>query len=775
MAFHPTTESLLEPGDGPQPEPEANASRTAPLREDQQIIVRGITCNGCCRRIETAISALPGVMDSHLNYSTHVLSVTLDAQRAAPQDVLAALQGLGFEGLVRPNDRPVRSDVRARRGLLIRFAVSAALMAQIMMLSMALYFSASLGIDPAFERLFEWGSAALTVPVLAVGSSVFFRGALASLRGRRISMDVTVSLAMLVAFFASLAALAGVTEHIYFDAVAMFTVFLLGARFVETDQRVKAVDTLERLVFEHPVTAHRERSDEAAPLEDVAADRLHPGDRVRVREGEVLPADGVVLEGAASIDESLLTGESQPVQKGPGAAVIGGTLNLEGSLRVEVRRAVSDGTFARVRQAAEALQAERPPIRQWADRVAGWFLGVILLLAGSMAGLGQVLSWDDWLDRVIAVLIVTCPCALSLATPAALTATAVALSARGVIVRRLSALEFLTQATHVAFDKTGTLTSGRLSLAGMTLSAHAAAQGLDKTAVCNAAAALEEGANHPVAQALRLASTRPQKAHFVEMHPGLGVSGTIDGKRLRLGSHAWIDAAPLEPLSEGVGASVRAPGISVLLADDQGVLAEFSFSDPVRPESAAVVDALRAQHIEPLIISGDRQQNASAVAAEVGIARAVGGVSPTGKAECLAELVRQNGDGAAETLVVAVGDGVNDAPMFGCADVSVALGGHAALASEIADLTITGARLDRLPELFSIARRMRRVLHQNFAWAIGYNLLAVPVAAMGWVPPWLAALGMTASSMLVTLNAARIRRTDQGQPAVVSASAVQGA
>ena len=186
MAFHPTTESLLEPGDGPQPEPEANASRKAPLREDQQIIVRGITCNGCCRRIETAISALPGVMDSHLNYSTHVLSVTLDAQRAAPQDVLAALQGLGFEGLVRPNDRPVRSDVRARRGLLIRFAVSAALMAQIMMLSMALYFSASLGIDPAFERLFEWGSAALTLPVLAVGSGVFFRGALARLRGRRI-------------------------------------------------------------------------------------------------------------------------------------------------------------------------------------------------------------------------------------------------------------------------------------------------------------------------------------------------------------------------------------------------------------------------------------------------------------------------------------------------------------------------------------------------------------------------------------------------------------
>lgn len=722
-----------------------------------QIIVRGITCNGCCRRIEAEIGALRGVLEVNLNYTTHVLSVAIDTDEAAPRDVLQTLEALGFEGMLRPQDRPVRADQRERRGLLVRFAVSAALMVQIMMLTMALYFSASLGIEPAFEQLFEWGAAALTLPVLVVGSSVFFRGAAVSLRGGRVSMDVTVSLAMLVAFVASVSALFGLTEHIYFDALAMFTVFLLGARFIETDQRVNAIDTLERLVFEHPVTAHRECGEQGARLEDLAADQLRPGDRVRVREGEVLPADGVVLDGTASVDESLLTGESQPVYKTAGAAVIGGTLNLQGSLRVEVRKAVCDGTFARVRKAAEALQAERPPIRQWADRVAGWFLFCILILAGLLAALGLGLSWDNWLDRVIAVLIVTCPCALSLATPAALTATAVALSARGIIVRRLAALEFLTRATHVAFDKTGTLTSGQLALVAVTLSAHARTEGRTEPAILSAAAALEEGANHPVARALRRTAPEQIKAHCVELHPGLGVSGTVDGVRLRLGSQTFISGSACQDMQTSAADTETEAGILVLLADDRGVLAELRFSDPVRAEARSVVAALRARSMVPLIISGDRQHNADAVGAAVGIERALGGVSPTGKADCLAAILRE--DAPAKPLVVAVGDGVNDAPMFGCADVSVALGGHAALASEIADLTITGARLDRLPELFAIARRMRRVLYQNFAWAIGYNLVAVPAAALGWVPPWLAALGMTASSILVTLNAARIGRT----------------
>lgn len=711
-----------------------------------EIMVRGITCNGCCRRIETSVAALPGVLESHLNYTTHLLTVRLDPATADQEDVLEALTALGFEGLVRPKDRPVRSDYQARRGLLIRFAVSAALMMQIMALTMALYFGDALGIEPEFERLFTFAAAGLTLPVLVVGSSVFFRGALASLRGHRISMDVTVSLAILVAFGASIAALVGLTEHIYFDAVAMFTVFLLGARFVEADQRVRAIDTLERLIFEHPVVAHREQAGdtrESLLLEDVPADALKPGDRVRVREGEVLPADGRVIEGEASIDESLLTGESEPVHKSPGAAVIGGTLNMQGSLRVEVVRGVADGTFARVRQAAEALQAERPPIRQWADRIAGWFLGGILIIAAVMLTVGVMNGTPGWIERVVAVLIVTCPCALSLATPAALTSTAVALSRRGIIVRRLSALEFLTRATHVAFDKTGTLTTGHLSLVEVNLSPAAMSAGLDREWVLNVAAGLEQGASHPVARAISGAATCPVRAAFVELHPGLGVSGTVAGRRLRLGSGAWI------------GSESGGKGVRVLLAEGDTVLADLAFADPIRAASPEVVSSLRNQGIAALIISGDRRENAEDVATAVGIAQVAGGVSPTGKAEALARMTAGAG---VSPVVVAVGDGVNDAPMFGCADVSVALGGHAALASEVADLTITGAQLERLPELFAIARRMRRVLTQNFSWAIGYNVLAVPAAAMGWVPPWLAAVGMTASSMLVTLNAARIPR-----------------
>lgn len=723
-----------------------------------EIMVRGITCNGCCRRIETAIGALPGVIEGHLNYTTHLLTVRLDAAITESDAVLGALARLGFEGLVRPKDRPLRRDHGERRGLLIRFSVSAALMMQIMALTMALYFGDALGIDPEFERLFTWVAAALTLPVMAVGSSVFFRGAIASLAGRRISMDVTVSLAILVAFTASVAALFGLTAHIYFDAVAMFTVFLLGARFVEADQRVHAIDTLERLIFEHPVVAHRERredGDASAALEDVPAEALKPGDWVRVREGEVLPADGRVLEGEASVDESLLTGESQPVHKSPGAAVIGGTLNMQGSLRVEVARTVVDGTFARVRQAAESLQAERPPIRQWADRIAGWFLGGILVIAGTMVGVGLVGGNPDWIERVVSVLIVTCPCALSLATPAALTSTAVALSRRGIIVRRLSALEFLTRATHVAFDKTGTLTTGHLSLAEVNLTPAAEDAAMDRSWVLNAAAGLEAGASHPVARAIRALAEAPLASEKVQLHPGLGVSGCVSGRHLRLGSGAWI------------GAGHTGTGVRVMLADGDTILAELAFHDPVREAAAEVVAGLQAQGITPLIISGDRPENAQAVARAVGITEVAAGISPTGKAERLAAMTAS---GHRKSVVVAVGDGVNDAPMFGSADVSVALGGHAALASEVADLTITGAQLERLPELFTLARRMRRVLLQNFTWAIAYNVLAVPAAAMGWVPPWLAAVGMTASSMLVTLNAARIPRGAAGAPSVQGTS-----
>jgi len=713
-------------------------------RHFAEIMVEGISCNGCCRKIEKALSDLDGLTTMNLNYTTHLLSIGWDPHVTSVDRVLKAIESLGFEPLVRPTGQRLSADHGLRRALLVKFGVSAALGMQIMTLSLALYFGDAWGIEPEFERFFEWCAFALTLPILAVGSSVFFAGAVRDLTARRIGMDVTVSLAIVLAFAASVAGLAGLAQHIYFDAVAMFTVFLLGARFIETDQRVRAIDTLERLAFEHPVVAHR--LTETGTVEDVRASALGVGDRIVVREGEIVPADGIVRTGTASLDESLLTGESTPVPKGPRDAVIGGTLTLDGVLEVDVARTVDDGTFAMVRRAAETLQAERPPIRAFADRVAAWFLTGILTLAVALTALGLATGDPDWLTKVIAVLIVTCPCALSLATPAALTATAVALSKRGIVVRRFAALERLTAATHVAFDKTGTLTTGALELERV----EALRDGLEPAAALDLAAGLEQGTNHPVARAFARAAARPASCTDLEVLPGRGVAGRIGDVDYRLGSLAW-----LEPGADGHAEPAR--GMTIVLADSAGPVARFRFSDPLRAEAPDVVARLTREFaLTPSIISGDQAPNVEGVAREAGIALTAAGVSPAGKTEAL-ERMLTGGDEKTAPVVVAVGDGVNDAPMFGRADVAVAMGGHAALASEIADMTVVGAHLERLPEVFRIARRMRRVLTQNFVWAIGYNVTAIPAAALGFVPPWLAAIGMTASSVLVTLNAARIR------------------
>lgn len=706
------------------------------------MLIEGISCNGCCRKIEAALAKVPGLASAELNYATHLLRVSWRAGDSSLAAVTGAIEALGFEALVRPAGGRLSPDHGRRRSLLVRLGVSAALAMQIMALSLALYFGDALGIEPRFARFFEWCAFALTLPLLAFGSSTFFAGALRDLSARRVGMDVTVSLAIGLAFAASVAGVVGFTEHIYFDAVAMFTVFLLAARFIETDQRVRAIDTLERLAFEHPVIAHR--LSEAGSLEDIAAPNVAVGDRLLVREGEIVPADGVVVSGAASLDESLLTGESTPVAKAIRDAVIGGTVNLDGVLEIRVSRTVADGTFAMVRRAAETLQAERPPIRRWADRVAAWFLTGILVLAAALTALGLTAGDPDWLSKVIAVLIVTCPCALSLATPAALTATAVALSRRGILVRRFAALERLTAATHLAFDKTGTLTTGALELAEVVplRASFTAAEAL------NLAAGLEQGTNHPVARAFLKVADQPVACTGLTVVPGCGVRGRADGVDYRLGSPGWV--------GDGDSEAPRRRGMTIVLADARGPIARFRFGDPLRDEAPTVVAALaRRFGITPMIVSGDQAGNVAGVAEEAGIALTAAGVSPEGKTVAVDEMAGTTA--GAESVVVAVGDGVNDAPMFGRADVAVAMGGHAALASEIADMTIVGADLSRLPDVFAIAHRMRRVLAQNFVWAIGYNVTAIPAAALGYVPPWAAAIGMTASSVLVTLNAARIR------------------
>ena len=732
-----------------------------------ELLVKGISCNGCCRKIEKKLGG------SHRRdagrtqlHDAHRAVCSLVPQDITPEEIIAALGEIGFDAMIRPPGKGKTYAECLRRKLLIRLGISAALSMQVMTLSVALYLDDGSGMVAGLDAFFRYCIAFLTTAVMIIGSSVFFAGAARDLRHRRISMDVTVSTALILAYAASVAGLVGLTDEIYFDSIAMFTTLLLFARFIHADQTARALAKLEHLVFEQPLTAHRYQSSDNA-LVDVPAEHLEAGDWIAVREGEVIPTDGRIIGGAAEIDEGLLTGESLPVLKQTGAEVVGGTVVVNGTLDVDVLRRSGHGAFAEIYQAANRLQAERPKIRQWADRIAGYFLGAVLILASGVAIAGLASGDASWVSRVIAVLIVTCPCALSLATPTALSAAAAALSRRGVIVQRFDALQNLAGVKYAAFDKTGTLTQGSLSLKQIELTDDALAT-ISRTQALEIATAIEHGSNHPIARALRRAlretrrraprhtpqsevSDEDRRQHF-RSEPGHGVRAELNGTEYALGSAAWMGALGVRSVwlraatSDGIATEAWLSSNGVLLA-------RFTFEDAIREESRPCIEELKHRFgITSTILSGDRETHVARVSDLLGIDRASGKHTPAMKSAAVARL-----GGANRSKVMAIGDGVNDTPMFGQADVSFAIGGHAALAARLADFTVVGDSLRAITDSVHIAKLTQRVTRQNFAWALSYNFAAVPLAAIGVIPPWAAAVGMTVSSLAVTLNAARIR------------------
>jgi Cu2+-exporting ATPase len=482
----------------------------------------------------------------------------------------------------------------------------------------------------------------------------------------------------------------------------------------------------------------------------VPVNDLAPGDRVLVRPGESVPADGRVVEGRSSVDESLLTGESLPLLRTPGETLTGGTVNNESPL-IMVVESVGEGTvLSAIVRLLDRAQTEKPAVAQLADRVAGWFVAGLLLLAASVA-------WWWWqhdpahaFTVTLSVLVVTCPCALSLATPAAVTAATGALTRLGVLTTRGHSLETLARATHVIFDKTGTLTEGRLRLENVELLDR-----LDRTVCLQLAAGLEQASEHPIAHALCAAVDSLPVATDVTATAGLGIEATIEGRCYRIGTSAYVTALQGRPRAEN-GDSVRDQDADgVVLGDEQGLLARFSFVDRVREHAAEAVSQLHQLGLDIELLSGDQQEAVSAVAQALGIERYQARCRPQDKLARINELQRQG------AVVAMVGDGVNDAPVLAGAQVSLAMGGGTQLAHASADMVLLSEQLPHLVSAVRTSRRTLRVIRQNLAWALVYNLVAVPLAAGGWVAPWMAAIGMSTSSLVVVLNALRLRAVDR--------------
>lgn len=740
-------------------EPQFQAGFVA--REDHPIheatlVIDGIACASCAWLNEQRLQRLAGVREVQVNYTTHRARVRWDATRVRLSAILAAIHALGYGAAPYSRSRQHARLEAERRTLLARLGVAAVLTAQVMMLAVATYAAGADGMDPHLQRFFRWVMLVLTVPVVAYSARAFYEPAWRALRRGSLGMDVPVSLAIAIAFTASVAATVSGSGEVYFDSVVMFTFLLLGGRYLELAARRRAVDAVENLGRRMPATALRleaaggGRRERAVPVSHLSA-----GDRVLVRPGEQVPADGRVLAGESGVDESLLTGEATPRRRRPGDAVIAGSVNVDAPLECEVTRTGAGTVIAQIVRLLERAQGERPALSRLADRVAAWFVGAVLVLAAAVAAGWWAAGDPRWLAITISVLVVTCPCALSLATPAAMSAATSALLGRGLLVVRGDAIEALARATHVIFDKTGTLTRGRPALVGVS-----PAPGTDPGQCLAAAAALEHYAVHPLAGALRAAvdAARTPAATRVQVHAGRGVEGCVDGRWLVLGSAGFVAARA----ACAIPAATEAHGDALVhLAVAGGAhtpdragrwLCTFRLRDTLRAQASHVVEALRGLDLRLSLLSGDRPAAVAALARRLGIEDWRAGLLPADKLERVRALQ------AGGARVAMIGDGVNDAPVLAGADVAIAVDSGTDLARAQADLVLLGHRLGALAGGFALARRTLTVMRQNLGWAVAYNGLALPAAAAGQVPPWLAALGMSLSSLVVVANALRLLR-----------------
>ncbi len=701
----------------------------------------GMHCAACAGIIEQALGSVDGVLGARVSAAAQRATVRWDPSRTRPSELVAAVRRAGYDAA--PDAAAPAAAMRRaeHRSALWRLFVAGFCAMQVMMFATPSYVAAAGDLEPDLRQLLAWGSWVLTLPVVMFSAGPFFAAAWAGLRQRRVVMDLPVAVGVAVTFIASTGATfapgGAFGTEVYFDSLTMFVSFLLAGRFLELRARHRAAAVLEDAASRQPRLAERVLAD--GTVQQVEAAQLQRGDRVRVAAGAAFPADGRLVKGRTQADESLLSGESVPVAKAPGDDVVGGSVNVGAPVDMIVERAGADTRYEAIVAMMRGALSQRPALAKSADRLAGPFLLGVMLLAAAAAAVWSVIDPPRALAVAVSVLIVTCPCALSLAAPATLVAAASGLARRGVLVQRLDAIEALAKTRQVFFDKTGTLTEDRIVLREV--------RAFDVTLdVRTLAASLAAWSQHPLSRAIAAGAAPSGLAwHSVEEVPGQGVRA-LDASQTewRLGSAAWTGAA-----GDGEHA--------VWLARGGQLVAAFAFDEVLRGDAAGAVAALQAEGVAVSLLSGDASERVQRLAARLGIAQVVGGASPEAKLAAL-ERAQQRG-----LPVAMVGDGINDGPVLARADASIAMGQGALVARAQADIVIVSNRLADITAARATARQALRIVHQNLAWAAVYNAACIPAALAGWLPPWAAGLGMASSSLAVVLNALRASRLPFGQ------------
>lgn len=709
------------------------------------LAIEGIHCAACGWLIKNRLLLLDGVSSIEVNLGTNQAQLRWQPAKIPLSHILNHLAELAYKA--RPLwllDQNNDSD-KLHKKTLKRLGVAGIGMMQVMMFSVGLYVGAFTGISEHDKELLRWVNLLISSCVLFYAGPPFFINAFNGLKAKMLNMDLPIALTIGSTYLLSLWATFSQQGEVYFDAITMFVFFLTLGRFLEASGRYKANQSAHALLKCLPQTALRLLSSDQSEV--VSIHKLQPKDIIRIKPGATIPVDGRVIRGESSVDESLLTGEMNSKQKISGDLVLGGSQNIEDVLDIEVKHRVQNSLLSGIMQLMERGLSEKPSIAIIADKVASYFVAILLLVSVLVFITWHFIDADRALWITLSVMVISCPCALSLATPIALTAASNALMKKGILITRSNVIEKLTKIDTLIFDKTGTLTQGRFCLKAIkTLSTSSAEQ-------CLALAdALEKHSEHPIAEAFKSLATSksPLFAGEVKNHPNLGIEGLVQDQRYRIGKAAF-SAALYQGEAPALSEAVNHMGSQwVLLASQAGPLAWFELEDSIRPELAALIDTLHKKRKRLIMLSGDPSPSALTLAKSLGFDEAYNNCSP---AEKMAFVEKKQLN---QHQVIMVGDGINDAPVLAQANVAFAMGSGTDLAKTSADIVLLSAKLTHIASTLAMADRTLKVIKQNTTWAVLYNALALPLAALGYVEPYISTIGMSVSSLFVVLNSLRL-------------------
>ena len=724
-----------------------------------KLLIGGISCAACAWLIENYLEKIPGLNEVRVNASTHICRFKWDAGEVKLSQIFSALHDIGYRP--QPGNEGQAQALRKveHRTALLRIGVAGLAMMQVGMVAIALHAGSVQGIDVSTQHLLRWVSLIFAIPVMCYSAKPFFQSAYRALKLRHLNMDVPVSLALILAFAASVVGTFRNIGEVYFDSVSMFTFFLLVGRFLEMRARHTSVYETERLSQLLPVSAERYSEPKLSgdsEIELVPLSYIKPDDLIRVSAGEVIPCDGLLESGTAMADESLLTGESEPVPKNAGDKLYAGAMLAEPSIALRVSATGTETRLSSVQALLDQAIANKPKQQQLADKVARYFVATVLVCFAVVYASWYFVDADRAFWIALSVLVVTCPCALSLATPAALAAGLNRLRGLGLLIVSPSALETLPAISHVALDKTGTLTLGEPQLQRVELIAAPDSQATVgsvreqeqlKQMYIECVAALERYCRHPIAKAFARVPAR-KEMRDVTVAVGKGVEGKLDSDVYRFGRADFAD----------LNYQGKYPGTGnwQLLSKNEQAVAWFLFADQPRNSLSEHLCAVKKYIPKLSVFSGDRQENINLFLRDNELSElfmhAQGSMSPEQK---LVEVQKRQADG---DKILMVGDGINDVPVLAAADMSIAMGSATQLAKVNADAVLLNQNLKNLSSAREVAASVNTVIKQNFAWALGYNILALPAAAMGYIPPYLAAIGMSLSSLVVVLNSLRVNK-----------------